>query len=166
LKSIKPFINLGVKGLENKKMEEFDEITERFGLNEKKNPFIVPEGYFEKFSDGLHERMHVLDGKSRFTATHKILRPSFVYISGFCLLIIAAISVTYISLDHRSSQLNSKLYKTTLLQYSLENVDEQTIIDALPKAAFESTASEITKEEVVNYLQEQNIDLNLANEEL
>jgi hypothetical protein len=147
-------------------MEELDEIKPGFEEQGKKNPFIVPEGYFEGFSERLHERMGVLEEPAGKRAGRKILRPAFVYIAGFCLLLILVIIIPKIIRAPRTPRLNSEINMANLVQYSIENIDEQTIIEALPKSDKDTVAPEITREDVINYLQEQNIDLNNLNEEL
>jgi hypothetical protein len=147
-------------------MEDLDDIRQEFGNDGRKNPFIVPEGYFENFEERLHERMNVLMEPSETRVGRKILHPALAYFTGFCILVIAAVFVTRLMLVPHAPQLNSETNMANLVQYSIENIDEQTIIEALPKIDMDPAATEITNEEVVNYIQEQNIDLNSLNEEL
>jgi len=146
-------------------MEELDDIRPGFEEQGKKNPFAIPEGYFESFSDRLHERMGIHEEPAGKMAGRKILRPALAYIAGFCLLVIIGLVIPQLIHAPNTPQLNSETNMANLLQYSLENVDEQTIIEALLKYDKDPASPEITREEVVNYIQEQNIDPNSINEE-
>lgn len=147
-------------------MDDSDDIRPAIGDNGRKNPFIVPEGYFSSFEDRLKEQISSLEGPARARERRNILHPIFMYVTGICLLIISSIIISHSFHDSRSSKWNSEPRIVNLVQYSLENIDEQTIIEALPKTYIEPAASEITTEEVMNYMQEQNIDMNNYNEEL
>jgi len=147
-------------------MEDIDDIRPEFTKNSKKNPFNVPDGYFESFAERLQEKINEPGIPAGRIAGRKILRPAFTYITAFCVLVVFGIFISHSFHDSRNAQLNSETRMANLVQYSLENVDEQSLIDALLKSETEPPAFEITKEEVVNYLKEQNIDPNGINDEL
>jgi hypothetical protein len=147
-------------------MEDLDDIRPGFGENGKKNPFIVPEDYFESFSESLHKRMNALKEPAGNIAGRKILRPALAYITGFCLLVVVGISIALLFIAPNPSQSKSETNLANLVQYSIENIDEQTIIEAIANTDMNPVTPEITKEELVKYLEEQNIDLNNINEEL
>jgi hypothetical protein len=147
-------------------MKELDDIGPELGELGKKKPFVVPEGYFETFSARLHERMGMIEKPVRIGAGRKILRPALAYITGFSLLLIIGFAITRIALSPHSPKASTEASMANLVLYSLENIDEQTIIEALPKADQDSASSEITGEDVIKYIQDHNIDLNSLNDEL
>jgi len=146
-------------------MEDLNEIEPGFKGQMKKNPFTVPEGYFESFSDRLQERMLLEKPAGKMTG-RKILRPALLYFAGFCLLISIGLLIPKLMQTPQTFKSNSEANMTNLIMYSLENIDEQTIIEALPKPDIDTVSSEITREELVKYIQEQDIDPNTINEEL
>lgn len=127
-------------------MVDLDEIRPEFGEHGRRNPFIVPDGYFEGFARSLQDRIGELDKTNGKMARRKIFRPALVYISGFCILIIAGIFIARLILVPHHPQSNSETAIANLVQYSLENVDEQTIIEALGKSDIEPVVSDISKE--------------------
>ena len=143
-------------------MDELDDIKPRIGQVGKNNPYAVPEGYFENFGGRLQERMGGVDRR----VGRKILRPAFIYFSGFFLLLIIGYSVARFILAPQSIKIESDKHFANLIEYSMENIDEQTIIEAIPKPTQDSASSEITSEDVIKYLQDQNIDPNSVNDEL
>lgn len=144
------------------KMEDQDDNKPGIGDQGKRNPFEVPGGYFENFAERLQERMSVgLEPRRR-----KILRPAFIYIAGLFLFILIGYSVSRFMLAPRPLKLDSETRMANLVEYSLENIDEQTIIESIPNTFPDSSSTEITREEVLKYLQDQNIDPNSVKDEL
>jgi hypothetical protein len=147
-------------------MEEFEDIKPGIGESGKRNSFEVPPGYFEDFSGRLHERMTSLENPMLTRAGRKILRPAFAYIAGICLLVIAVITISKALNSSHSPIIPPQQAMANLVQYSLENIDEQTIIDGLNLNEIDSVSNEITKEDVLKYIQDHNIDASSLIEEL
>jgi hypothetical protein len=147
-------------------MKELDDIEPGLGELGKQKPFVVPEGYFESFSARLHERMGSIEEPAHTGAGRKILRPAFVYITGFSLFLIIGFAITRIVLYPHPPKVITETSMAKLVQYSLDNIDEQTIVEAIAKSTQDSASSEITREDVIKYIQDHNIDLNSLNDEL
>ena len=146
-------------------MKDLNEIEPGINGQMKKNPFSLPEGYFESFSDRLQERM-LLEKPAGKMAGTKILRPALLYFAGFCLIVSIGLLIPRLIHTPQAQKSNSEANMANIIIYSLENIDEQTLIEALPKSDIDTVSSEITQEELVKYIQEQDIDPNTINEEL
>ena len=143
-------------------MKEQDDMKPVLGEQGRQNPFLVPEGYFDGFAERLQERI----GSKEEVRRRKILRPAFIYVAGLLLLLIIGYSISRISLAPHPLKLDSEAPMASLVQYSLDNIDEQTIVEAIGKSTQDSASSEISKEEILKYLQDQNIDPTSVNDEL
>src|SRR5664279_2663674 len=135
-------------------MKEEDDMKSGISEQGKQNPFLIPEGYFGRFRERLQERI----GSEGEVGRRKILRPAFFYIAGLCLLLIIGYSISRITLAPHALKIESDAPMASLIQYSLDNIDEHTIVEAITKSTQDSASSEISREEILKYLQDQNID--------
>ncbi len=142
-------------------MEEQDDIKPGFGENGKRNPFRVPEEYFGSFTERLQEGI----GSRERMGRRKILRPAFIYAAGLLLLLLIGFSISRITLAPHPLKIESEAPMASLVQYSLDNIDEQTIVEAIVKSTQDSASSQISREEIIKYLLDQNIDPANLNDE-
>lgn len=138
-------------------MKENDDIVPDFGEKNRKNPFQVPDGYFESFTDRLQERIAAAAPQERRPVW--ALQPKVIYILGLFLLLLVSYPVYRMVTGNGRNNLNSEPNLAGLAEYSLENIDESTLIEALPDEKIEPPqAISISREEFLRYIEDENID--------
>jgi hypothetical protein len=148
-------------------MVESDEIKPSFDFESKSSPFSVPAGYFESFSSRLQEKIAESDKSTVSVGGKRVLRPQFAYLAGFVLLMLIGFAVFLLLLTPDKSNTSNESSLAAWVQYSIENIDEATLIESMSKNEPEPVnSSEITHEELIRYIQNEEIDLSNINEEL
>ncbi len=138
-------------------MKENDDIMPDFGGKQKENPFLAPEHYFESFSDRLQERLAVAAPQEKQPV--RALRPKLVYALAVFLILLLSYPVYKIVTGNGRNNLKSEQNLAGLAEYSLENIDESALIEALPNEKLEPLQSiTLTREELLRYIQDENID--------
>lgn len=138
-------------------MKENDDIVPDFGGKSRENPFQVPDGYFESFTDRLQER--IADAAPQEKQPIGVLRPKLIYILGLFLILLVSYPVYRMVTGHSRNNLKNEQNLAGLAEYSLENIDESTLIEALPDEKIEPPqAISISREELLRYIEDENID--------
>ena len=136
----------------NKKLEELK------GNN--KNPFSVPEGYFDSFPQKLQERINSESAEYYwFARIFQVIKPQFAL--GFMIIAFAVIAITTVNIvlsDKTESVIDSDLY-TRIIEVDASEFSEQHYIDVLVND--EKEIEEQKQEETdyyIYYLIDENID--------
>ncbi|MCK5029727.1 MAG: hypothetical protein KAR57_08830 [Bacteroidales bacterium] len=136
----------------NKKLEELKE--------NNKNPFSVPEGYFDSFPQKLQERISSESTEYYwFARLFQVVKPQFAL--GFMIVAFAVIAITTVNVvlsDKAESVIDSDLY-TRIIEVDASEFSEQHFIDVL----LEDEKDLIKKKEIetdyyINYLVNEDID--------
>ena len=108
----------------NKKLEELKE--------NNKNPFSVPEGYFDSFPQKLQERISSESTEYYwFARLFQVVKPQFAL--GFMIVAFAVIAITTVNVvlsDKAESVIDSDLY-TRIIEVDASEFSEQHFIDFL-----------------------------------
>lgn len=137
----------------------------------KKNPYRVPEGYFDSFNDRLRDKIQSEEEKPvrnlRFMLRSNLALAAailaFALISYFSFRLISA---------GRIDQETRNLTYTEFLEEEIFSLDEELLLDAYEQidktgsGTEESQESEDYSEEIIQYLSAEDIDLSLIYEEL
>jgi hypothetical protein len=164
-KRIKPFLILTIK--EEKKMKEHKNITPKLDDLKKEHPFKVPEGYFNDFpvkmAHLIAEKQKVKKALFSWDIIRSKLIPALA-ISGIALL-----AITTFSILHNN---NKELSATELAEvYTFSALNESSEADLILELQKVTQQSEIRKDtitiapdnftkEAIDYLKNENIDLN------
>lgn len=122
----------------------------------KYNPFEVPAGYFDELPTLIQERCNATKQQSNpLEWLFVFLRPRFA-VPALSVLLIAFLAIRY----YGDNQLPAdQLAEEISFEEQLQTIDESTIIEALTGDASEEE-SKNEEEKIVDYLLENNIDLN------
>ena len=144
------------------------------GINgiEKKNNFIVPEGYFETFSSHLQEKVHGEKESPQplFKIKH-VLLPRLALAASFVGLIIIVYSgIKYMSGNQQKSKPES-VEIADVINYQINDLDDNMIYDFYAESSLENTDHEISSDEktlnaMVEYILSTDIDIQLIAQEL
>jgi hypothetical protein len=140
------------------------EAPKLFGMD-KKNPFEVPDGFFDTFSSKVQDKIAAEKKKTIWSVIFEtVIKPKIAIpvLASLCLVAVG------IKIMYRPPTVIN--YNETAITYNdlsqsdyLTDIDESILMDALNTATNKSNTS--SKTEIENYLIENNIDVNdLANE--
>lgn len=136
-----------------------NEAPKLFGLD-KKNPFEVPDGFFDSFSSNVQDKIAAQKKKSVWNLIFEtVVKPKIAIpvLASVCLLTVGIkfiyMPATIINTDEATitySDLSQSIY--------LADIDESVLTDALYSTS--ATTNSTSKTEIENYLIENNIDVN------
>lgn len=135
---------------------------------ENKNPFSVPEGYFENFPSRIQEKI-VSETRepNRIKQFFHVVKPQLALgfmIAGFALIAITAIDT--IMSNRVKSSVSNEVY-TRIIEVDASEYSEQQFIDILleeEKKSFEQQKEET--DEYIHYLMDEGIDYGTLIDEL
>ncbi|GAB4277747.1 MAG: hypothetical protein Kow0068_00980 [Marinilabiliales bacterium] len=146
-------------------MENFDlkNIAPKLTSIEKKNPFEVPEGYFETFPDKLLNKINEEQTKkSPFNRIVSIIKPQLKLAAAFLLLAMFAFLITYFITDNQTDNLTNNNIPESQLnspeQYIIDYIDNDEIISMINNDTL-SSDDEIDNETIVEYLIDNDVDV-------
>jgi len=126
----------------------------------KKNPFRVPENYFDTFSDRLFEKIELQNVIKEKTSTRFVFKSQFAMAASIIGLALLAYGTYYVISEKTHVTNNVAVIKdTTDAEYSF--VEENHIIEALTTT---TTKPKIEGDDIINYLVEDGVDENLIAE--
>jgi len=144
----------------NKQMEELK--------RNSKNPFSVPEGYFDSFPQKIQERIASENTEYYwFAKFFQIIKPQFAL--GFMIVVFGIIAITTINVvltNNTDTVIDSDLY-TRIIEVDASEFSEQHFIDVLLND--EKKIDEQKKEETdhyIHYLVDEDIDYGTLIDEL
>jgi len=141
-------------------MDNLNNIPPKLSKTSKKMPFKVPEDYFENFSVRLSERIH--EKKSPEFAGRLIpaLRPYFA-IAVIAVIILVAVRI-FIFQPGTGYMNGLKSYEITAnIEDNIFYYSEEIIIEAVyPDFVSSSPGEDLTNEEIIEYLVNEDISIN------
>jgi hypothetical protein len=135
-------------------------INENIDNLSKKNPFRVPENYFDKFSDKIFEKIELPEVAKEKTPFLLVFKSQFAMAAGIIGFALLAYGAYYFISD--KTQVADKIavvQDTTDAEYSF--VEENHIIEALSTT---TTKPKIEGDDIISYLVEDGVDENLIAE--
>jgi hypothetical protein len=135
----------------------------------KENPFGIPEGYFQGFSDRLKAKIDA--GNDRNKKTIPLFRSYKTYLSlAAGLMLFAAISYTmlHLVLNQHSPVINSTEQYAAYIENDIESYDAAMLIQAYSSMTENNYTEEqdLTTEKMIQFLIDENIELDLIINEL
>ncbi len=141
-------------------MDNLNKIPSKLSKTSNKMPFKVPEDYFENFSIRLSERIHEKKSPEFIGRLIPALRPYFA-IAVIAVIILVAVRI-FIFQPGKVDMNGLKSYEITAnIEDNIFYYSEETIIEAV-YPDFESSSSEedLTNEEIIEYLINEDISIN------
>jgi hypothetical protein len=142
------------------KREENKEISNIPG----ENPFSVPEGYFENFTDRLERRIEKLPKpEPRKISFWKSSKNQLALVAGFLVFVAISYSVMHFVIDGSSTdQLSTTLY-AEIIESEIENYDTYMLMEAIENIDEykESGEEDSYKDEMIEYLVNEDIDMEM-----
>ncbi len=140
-------------------MENLNKIPPRLSQTGKKTPFKVPEGYFENFSVRLSNRIHEKESPEQAGRRIPVLKPYFA-IAAVAVIILVAVQIFIIQPGKRDIN-HLKGYEITAnIEDNLYYYSEEAIIEAIyPVTESPASGEDLTNEEIVDYLINEDISL-------
>ncbi len=133
-----------------------------------KNPFSVPEGYFEAFPTKMQER--ITSDKQEYSWAirfFKYVKPQFAL--GFMIIAFAVIAITTVDfiLNNRSNGIDSDLY-TRIMEVDASEFSEQHFIDVILEEDKKKVDNHKKEESdfYIHYLLDEDIDYTTLIDEL
>lgn len=140
-------------GKDNIKLEEIN----------KKNPFDVPDSYFEHFSVRMADKISQAEAAKAPVAARAWLRPKMV-VAFAGIAVVLLIGVVFINLHNRplSSGEMIEAYKYSALQELTDEQMAQMLSDKQneQQTGIDSVKQAKEKEAIIEYLSKENIDIN------
>jgi hypothetical protein len=140
------------------------EVFDRINSIKKNEVFNVPEGYFEDFPQRLNSRIEKHDVENSKT----LLRLFFSFKFAFPVALAAILVVSYFLFDNYSTNSDIKMLSQQEI-FNLYNENHIDFDDELLLAAIsdeEAVSSNHSFNEILEYLQDENIDENQIIEQL
>ncbi len=161
-----------MENLNNINKENLKEIALELSKIERKNPFEVPQDYFEDFSLKIKNKITVSEPKNTLSWYNFIFRPQYA-IAIFIGVILLASGAYYFNKQNQQLADNGNIYWDEVLNDSnntiIDNFDENTLIEALALATPEeetgkmiktdSTLNAISTDELNEYINHNNNDV-------
>jgi hypothetical protein len=130
------------------------------------NPFKVPENYFREVNDKI---LASTSGKKNQTAKHGLIASVRPYLAvAASVAVIAILSYTGIKV-FRQSERPVSISEIPVEEYSemiLNDIDIITLEEDVLKSGITSEIPDIDKETIIDYLEFENIDISLINDQL
>jgi len=148
-------------------MENFNKKLEELKGNSK-NPFSVPESYFDNFPTKIQEKISNENQEPAWlTKAISYVKPQFALaFMIFAFAFIAITTVNYILTNKTESGLNSDFY-TRIIEVDASEFNEQHFIDVLLEEDKEIIVKkEIETDYYINYLVDEDIDYGTLIDEL
>jgi hypothetical protein len=127
---------------------------------EKRNPFKVPDNYFDKLGDRLTGIVSAEERKVKPVTLYRKLRPYLAVAAS--VLILFAIGYTALKKDH-SGQSMLQVPELSLQQYYemlVNEIDLMTLEENIDHEIFSGGMPEVNSDEIIEYLLLENIDEN------
>lgn len=146
--------------------KNFKNLEELKGNN--KNPFAVPEGYFEAFPTKMQEKV-ISDSKEQSWVARffNYAKPQFAL--GFMIVVFALIAITSVDyiMNNRSNNIDSELY-TRIMEVDASEFSEEHFIDVLMEDDKRKLDNHKNEESdfYIHYLLDQDIDYGTLIDEL
>jgi len=137
-------------------MKNQEQIPERISSAGRKNPFEVPESYFESFPLKIQERL---------TESRKPVRRSIRPQLAIAAMFIGLIAVGYAGFRILSSQEEPVFFSSEELNETLEyfayEIDDEMLVSAIVESgiSFSPSSSDLLGDEIIQYLSEEDIDI-------
>ncbi len=162
-------------------MSENKNIKFDLSKTKKENPFQVPDGYFDSFSVRLAEKLSAQKKRKYEKKFLFVTRPQLIYISSFILVVLITYGIfKYIPVDSEEPVLTqqeiAEVIENEIFDYEenllIENYDETELSEEVViKSIIEEPVTEVNSdndysEEIINYLVEEDIDLESIVQEL
>lgn len=123
---------------------------------ERKNPFSVPDGYFEKVTEDLLQSAKSVTPPDRERKLLTIIRPHLTLAAAM----IALVVVTYTGLRLLLPGMHTGgIDKDSIAEYITQEVDQEVIIEQIVELEQVTTQSDLPHNEIVEYLVENGIDI-------
>jgi hypothetical protein len=178
---IKPFLNLTVKDLSQSVMSRKKNIKPVLPEIKKENPYKVPDGYFDRFSGRMADKIAAANHERKEWKFLFLTKPQLIFVSSFVVLVFIAYGIfRFTNIDHPSEKLThqeiAKLIEDDIFNYDenmiIENyeetypVEEIVIESVIQEPVTDITSDEEYSEEIIEYLVEEDIDLESIVQEL
>jgi hypothetical protein len=125
----------------------------------KGNPFEVPHGYFEGFSDRLQERIHTKE--NRISARQVVMLNWKPYLAAAVVLLVALLSGTYYMGKTQERRMDRRFHAeiTQVVEQELYSIDETTLLEMLSTDVPEKLpADAVDAQDALDYLLNESLD--------
>ena len=141
-------------------MDNLNKIPPKLSKTSKKMPFKVPEDYFENFSVRLSERIHEKKSPELVSKLIPVLRPYFA-IAVIAVIILVAVRI-FIFQPGKGEMNSLKSHEITAnIEDNIFYYSEETIVEAIyPDFGSSSPGEDLTNEEIIEYLINEDISIN------
>lgn len=135
------------------------------------NPFRVPDGYFDTFSERLMRRLDEETSPSVFQRMVQFVRPQFALAGGLVLFVLIGYVGFNFLLNHQpDDQVLTSTEINSLLETDPAYIDEYTLIDLVDEDQINSTTNESNEDayddQVADYLMDHDIEMTTLIEQL
>lgn len=140
-------------------MQKLDEIPD-------KNPFKVPENYFEEANRRIISATSGYKNEVREAGLYSRFRPYFLIaasVTGFILISYSALKL--VTHDKVSTQVSEAIYEVNPDSY-INDIDILTIEEDASSLILYEEESDVTKADIIEYLLSENIEINDIYEQL
>ena len=155
-------------------MDELKNIESKLSGIKKDNPFKLPDGYFDSFQQRLTDRIEAEQSGSKVWRFLTFTRPQLIYISSF--VVIVLITFGLFKLINNREQVPQLTHNeiADLIEEDIYNYEEEMLVetyaeleieeDVVVESVIEEPVTNITgdnnyTEEIIDYLTEEDIDL-------
>lgn len=140
------------------------ENNKEFEKYSEKNPFKVPDGYFDTFNENLEKRIIPIGGKeSKIRHFWRSARNQLALAAGFIVFVAISYAVLHFILNGRTeNELTGQQY-AEILEAELEDIDTYSIIEVYSDIQEGELINEdsLMREEMIEYLANEDVDIDL-----
>lgn len=137
------------------KNKEFNEIP-------RGNPFSVPGGYFENFTEQMQKNIKSLEeNKTKKITFWKSAKNQLALAAGFLVFVSISYAVMHFVVDGDSSSQPSTSLYADILESEIENYDTYLLMEAYSHSKEEANTEQQLKDEVIDYLINEGIEIEM-----
>lgn len=142
-------------------MNTQERIPNKLRLQGKKLPFKVPDSYFDKLSERIQERLFE-SGKPHRQINIWAIQPKLAYAAMFIGLITLGYAGFRILADRADTSYLSEEELLEAMEYFAYDLDEDMLVSAIIESGtiLSDESADSQTEELIQYLSEEDIDLN------
>lgn len=133
----------------------------------KANSFTTPEGYFDNLASRIEEKTVAVKAVKKLSFKSAMVN-QLAIAAGFILFVVISYSALHFILGDRSDFRESDLSYATLIENEIHEFETDMIIEAINETAIEKTEQneELNNEEIIRYLIQENVSIDLIISEL
>ena len=126
---------------------------------QKENPFKVPGGYFEGLTDRIISATSGIEPSAKKKNLVRKLRPYLAVAASIAFLAVTGVATLYISSSVKKSHLRVELTNNDINTNYINDIDLLTLEEKVAASGTFDKVPDVNRNEIIDYLISENIDI-------